>query len=104
MAWTEVHGTEGAMVQVKVGEHELDGLLEAVSAFIGRSSSFSEQIGETDVSDLKEYLDDFATSRDLRNLMDDPSPPDQPRPFSDDQVMLGTDRVLVQRSIDRRHS
>jgi hypothetical protein len=93
MAWAEVHGTEGAMVQVEVKDEELAGLLEAVSAFIGRSSSFSEQIGEVDGSDLKEHLDDFATSRDLRNLMDDPSPPDQPRPFRNKQVMLAEGRL-----------
>lgn len=89
MAWAEVHDTEKAMVWVEVPEEELDGLLEAVSAFIGRSSSFSEQIGETGASDLEAHLEDFADSRDLRNLMDtDPSPPDRPRPPLRDLIQI----------------
>ena len=88
MAWAEVHEADKAMVWVEVPDEEVDGLLEAVSAFIGRSSSFSEQIGEVGASDLEQHLEDFANSRNLRNLMDDdPSPPGR-SPILDKQVMV----------------
>ena len=88
MAWAKVNEANKAMVWVKVPDEEVDGLLEAVSAFIGRSSSFSEQIGEVGTSDLEEHLEEFANSRNLRNLMeDDPSPPGR-FPILDKQVMV----------------